>query len=46
MPTPRVLWIADQAGDVVSSERLSITVVTTLVEGFEQLHARISMRYW
>jgi len=39
MPTPRVLWIADQAGDVVSSERLSITVVTALVEGFEQLRA-------
>jgi DNA-binding NtrC family response regulator len=37
MLTPRILWIADQAADIVSSERLSITVAKTAIEGFEHL---------
>ena len=35
--TPRILWIADQAGDVVVSERLSVAAVTNGIDGLELL---------
>ena len=38
--TPRVLWIADQAGDIAASERLSITEARTPGNGFGQLRAQ------
>ena len=35
--TPRILWIADQAGDVVVSERLSVAEANSAIEGLELL---------
>src|SRR5580704_14656175 len=37
--TPSILWIADQAGDVVVVERLCVTVVTSAAEGLEVLRS-------
>jgi DNA-binding NtrC family response regulator len=37
--TPRILWIADQAGDVVVSERLSVAAVTNALDGLELLRS-------
>jgi DNA-binding NtrC family response regulator len=36
---PRILWIADQAGDVVVSERLSIAEGTSAIDGIELLRS-------
>ena len=38
--TPRVLWIADQGGDIATSERLSITEARTPGNGLEHLRAQ------
>jgi len=37
--TPRILWIADQAGDVVVSERLSVAAVTNALDGLDLLRS-------
>ena len=37
--TPRILWIADQAGDVVVSERLSVAAVTNGLDSLDLLRS-------
>ncbi len=36
--TPKVLWIADQAGDVADGVRLSLTVTNHVKDGLRELH--------